>query len=226
MRRSLLALSFFFFSSSLYSQTTLRGEIAIELEPIYGLYVEDKYPIDKDEAYRRALEEAALYFSAQVYGWSFDYEVGEKARAIPEKMDLEPEGKVEWGDPKLRVTQAEFRQRILHTWMDYRPAMIQERRLAGWKSGTIRKAQAVGFGGFGGADKVRSWYDIKKAALEDAARAAVRGMLRGSERNRPKRAKGFIALESFPRFFMDSGRWACSARFYVDIKELIPFSAY
>jgi hypothetical protein len=70
------------------------------------------------------------------------------------------------------------------------------------------------------------WLDIRSAALKDAARAAVREMLRGSERNRPQEASGFISLASFPRFYVDSGQWAASARFRVQINEIIPFAAY
>ena len=67
---------------------------------------------------------------------------------------------------------------------------------------------------------------VKNMALEDAARSALRTMLRSSERNRPKEVTGFISLTSFPRFFIDSGRWAASARFRVQITEIIPFAAY
>jgi hypothetical protein len=67
---------------------------------------------------------------------------------------------------------------------------------------------------------------VKKMALEDAARAAIRAMLQGSERNRPKEAHGFISLASFPRYFMDGGRWAVSARFRVQIDEIIPFAVH
>jgi hypothetical protein len=67
---------------------------------------------------------------------------------------------------------------------------------------------------------------IKKTALEDAARAAVRSLLRGSERNRPKHARGYIALDSFPVYRLSSGRWQVSARFKIEITALIPFSAY
>jgi hypothetical protein len=74
--------------------------------------------------------------------------------------------------------------------------------------------------------EVSDWFSIKKTALEDAARAAVRAMLRGSERNRPKEARGFISLAAFPYYYMDAGRWSCSARFRVETVEIIPFSAY
>ena len=51
-------------------------------------------------------------------------------------------------------------------------------------------------------------------------------MLRGSERNRPRAARGFIGLAAFPRYYMDSGHWAVSARFLVELTGLEPFPAY
>ncbi|MDR0879034.1 MAG: hypothetical protein LBN21_13385, partial [Treponema sp.] len=70
------------------------------------------------------------------------------------------------------------------------------------------------------------WLAAREAALEDAARTAVRAMLRGNERNRPKEARGFISLSAFPSYRIDGGYWAVSARFRVDITEIQPFAAY
>ena len=212
--------------SGLWAQDVLRGQVMVEMEPIYGFYVEDKYPLDYDDAYRRALEEAAMFFSASIYGWSFDYDIGERARHIPENFELTPLGTIPWGDPGLRVTHANFRDMRLWVWMDYHPVASQSQRLRAWKTGTVRTAQAVGYGPMGYPDRPAGWLEIKKTALEDAARAAVRAMLQGSERNRPKEARGFISLQTFPTYWVDAGRWACSARFYVEIREIVPFAAY
>jgi len=198
----------------------------VELEPVYGFYIDEKYPLDHDDAYMRALQEAAMFFSASIYGWSFEYEVGEAARFIPENFELIPLGSIQWGDPGLKVTHAVFRDMRLWAWMDFRPDYSQLRRIESWKAGAVRTAQAVGYGPLGLPNMVSDWLQVRKTALEDAARAAVRGMLQGSERNRPKEARGYISLHSFPFYWLDAGRWACSARFYVDIKEIIPFSAY
>ena len=208
------------------SSEVLRGEVMVEMEPIYGFYVEEKYPLDTDDAYRRALEKAAMFFSASIYGWSFDYEIGERARGIPEIFELNPMGEIRWGDPRLRVTHADLRNMRLYVWMDYHPDQYQARRLQAWRSGTVRTAQAVGFGPLGMPGETADWIGVRKLAMEDGARAAVRAMLQGNERNRPKEARGFISLQSFPVYWLDSGRWACSARFHVDIREIVPFSAY
>jgi len=236
----LFLFSFLFFPSLLPAQDVLRGEVRVELEPIFGAYVDEEYPLDKEAAYRRALQEAAMYFSAQIYGWSFYYDVGERARNIEEKLELTPLGEIRWGDPGLYVTHANFQNRdfetttqrfaaFLSAWMDYRPTDAQRRRLEMWQKGNIRPAQAIGYSSIGAirdSAKEPYWLVIKKNALEDSARAAVRAMLQGSERNRPKEVTGFICLESFPFFYIDSGRQAARARFRVEITEIVPFAAY
>ena len=214
------------FSAFLPAQEVLRGEVKVELEPIYGGYVDVEYPLETDTAYRRALEEAAMFFSAQIYGWSFHYDIGERARGIAEEFELTPLGEIRWGDPGLFVTHARFENHVLSVWMDYRPSDAQQRRLQMWRMSKLRSAQAIGHGPLGGPVEVSDWLSIKKTALEDSARAAVRAMLQGSEKNRPKEAIGFICLETFPLYWMDAGRWAAQARFRVEVTEIVPFSAY
>jgi len=206
-------------------QYVIRGEVFVDFEPIYAGHVDSEYPLDITTAGRRALEETSLFLSAMIYGWSFNYEIGERARQIAEILELTPIAAIQAGDPALKVTDTEIRDMRFRIWTDYHLNDAQQRRMQVWRSGTIRNAQAVGYGpSF--VEEYPGWLELKKAALEDAARAAIRGMLQGSERNRPKEATGFISLASFPRFFIDGGRWAASARFRVQIVEIIPFSAY
>ena len=208
------------------AQEVLRGEVRIELEPIYGGFVEDEYPLRTESVHRRALELAALFFSAQIYGWSFHYDIGERARGIAEEFELTALGEIHWGDPRLQVTHASLDNVTFSAWMDYRPSELQLRRLEMWRMGTVRTAQAIGYGPFGSPVDPTDWFTIRKAALEDSARAAVRAMLQGSERNRPKEATGFISLQNFPVFGVAGGQWTANARFRVDIREIIPFAAH
>ncbi|MCL2441229.1 MAG: hypothetical protein FWD14_05775 [Treponema sp.] len=203
----------------------IRGEVFVDIEPIYAGFIDEEYPLDFPTASRRALEEAALFFSAMIYGWSFNYEVGERARQIDEILELESLGSVQFGDPAMRVTDSEIRDMRLRIWADYHLNDNQQRRMNIWRTGMIRNAQAVGYGP-SHLDEYPGWLALKKTALDDAARSALRFMLRGSERNRPKEVTGFISLASFPRYYIDGGRWAVSARFRVQITEIIPFSAY
>ena len=203
----------------------IRGEVFVDMEPIYAGHVDAEYPLDIPTAGRRALEEAALIFSAMIYGWSFHYEIGERARQINENLELEPVAIIQYGDPSLQVTDTEIRDARFRVWTDYHLNDSQQRRMQTWRTGTIRNAQSVGYGPTG-IEEYPGWLIFKNLALEDAARVALRTMLRSSERNRPKEAAGFISLASFPRFFIDSGRWAVAARFRVQIVEVVPFAVH
>lgn len=205
----------------------IRGEVWIDREPIYGDRVDQEYPLNKESTARRALQEASLYFSGMIYGWSFHYDIGERARGITEDFYIfEPMGEIHWGDSRLRVTDAENRETKLRIWADYQLSEAQQKRMHFWQMGTVRNVQALGYCSLRGPDPDSDWLGIRNTAVKDAARSAVREMLRGSERNRPKEAVGFISLAAFPRFFIDSGRWVTSARFRIQINEIIPFAAY
>lgn len=208
------------------AESVLRGQVRIELEPVRFTQLEDVYIPDADTVRIQALEEAALHFSAIIYGWHFDYEIGERARSIPELFELNPLGRIEFGDPRMRVSDVSIDDMVFSLWCEYRPDEVQLRHLAAWDAGRNRTIQAYGTGSMYTTADPEFWVAGKQAALEDAARAAVRSLLQGTERNRPKESRGRIALVSFPRYFFDAGRWAVSARFMIEITEIVPFAAY
>ncbi|MCL1994105.1 MAG: hypothetical protein FWG66_14255 [Spirochaetes bacterium] len=209
-----------------FSPQTLRGEVWVELQPILGWHVDESFPLDMPTAGRRALEEAAMLFSAMIYGWSFHYEVGERARQLEEHFELLPVASITFGDPAFRVTEVEHRDTQFRMWADYHLSEAQMRRMRIWQAGSVRHAQARGYYPFAGERGTVSWLELRKAALEDAARVATRAILQGSERNRPREAHGFISLASFPYFFVDRGTQSVSARFRVHITEIVPFAVH
>jgi hypothetical protein len=206
-------------------QNVIRGQVSVDLEPIYAGHIDEEYPLSITSASHRALEEMSLFFSAMIYGWSFSYEIGEKARRIDEVLELKSEGMIQFGDSALVVTDSEVKDMQLYVWADYHLNYSTEKQMQVWRTGMIKNAQAIGYGPSSLAE-YPGWIAIKQLALEDSARTAIRSILRGSERNRPKHATGFISLASFPRYYIDGGRWAVVARFRVQIKEIIPFAAY
>jgi len=220
-------------SYSLYAQGSeagnhelvVRGEVYVDLEPIYIGHIDEEYPLSAQAAGQRALDELSLFFSAMIYGWSFNYEVGERARGIAEILELEQLGIIQRSDPAMQVTDTSVSNSQLRVWADYQLNDALRRRMQVWRTGNIRNAQAVGYGP-STVEEYPGWLALKKIALEDAAKRALRALLQGSERNRPKEVNGFISLASFPRYYIESGRWAVSARFRVQVTEIIPFAAY
>jgi hypothetical protein len=161
-----------------------------------------------------------------IYGWTFVYEPGERARGLPEMLELEARGEVKPDDTRLAVTDAEVRDGILYMTADYSPDYAQQNRLREWSSASVSGAQTLGFGPLQGWAGVTGRRQIKEAALRDAMKKAIRQKARLTERNRPRAVTGVIALSKFPLYRMQNGLWAATAEFRIEVTEIIPFPAY
>ena len=206
-------------SPFLSAHEVLRGEVLIDLEPIFTASegIPYPHPIDIKTARNWALEEAALFFSAMIYGWSFVYEVEEKARGIAGGFTLERQGAVRFGDPGFFATDAEIRNGRLSLWADYRLTGLQRSRVGAWRAGLTRNLQATGYadldaeagpeagvragedaGGEGAAGRPVDWIASKRTALEDAAKTGIRALLRGQEGTAPKKRGVLSPWRNFP----------------------------
>ncbi|GHU47595.1 hypothetical protein FACS1894200_03230 [Spirochaetia bacterium] len=204
----------------------LRGEVQIYRESTNGFFNTDNELLDVRSTQMRALEETAAYFSAMIYGWSFSYDIGERSRGIEEVLDLESLGSISFGDSGLAITDTKIENMIFSLSSDYHLSSAQQRRMALWKSGTMRNIQGVGEVFIDNAPAKDDWLAIKRMAIVDAARQGLRALLQSTERNRPRQAYGLISLSRFPHFWMKGGRWMAAAQFKVEVKELVPFAAY
>ena len=195
----------------------LRGRFLIDLEPVSAMRPGDPYPLDADTAGLLALEEAARCFAGMIYGWSFDYEPSDRARGVEDRFAMDARGEIPFGDPRLTATDAENVPSALAVWIEYRLDELQKRSWAAGREGSARNTQGIGYGRLADGPKG------KAAALDDAAREAVRGLLRGSERNKPKEARGYVMLMDTPRYWTDEGRFVAAARFRVVVTEIVPY---
>lgn len=209
-----------FTAATVTAEEILRIRVSADLEAVPARYLEEPVSPDRQTAQRAALEEAALVLGGMIYGWDFQYEVGERSRDIDERLVLSERGRVAFADPRLTVTDAEADSHKLSVWIDYAPDEAQARRLAVWKTGDFKPVKGLG------TAPLSAPLEGKRAALEDAARAALRAYLRGTERNRPKEARGAIVLVAEPRYWVESGRWTASARFRLAVDELVPFAVH
>jgi len=226
---SILIFIFCVIALPLHSEELLRGEVIEELEPVWAVRLGVKSPIGLKEAALWAREDAAAAFSGMIFGWSFVYEPGETNRDLREYLELDPLGEISADDPKLIITETRIADNKLRVWSNYGLSREQNDKFKFWESSVFKRIDAVGFAPLEGSPSLRGVEDrwkIKFAALEEAMKEAIRSELRKDARNRPRRAKGYICLDAFPKYTMNSGRWAASAHFKLQISEIIPFSVY
>ncbi|GMO21018.1 MAG: hypothetical protein LBG79_08325 [Spirochaetaceae bacterium] len=213
-------------SSQRSQEVVLRGEAAVDLEPVYLVRLGEKTVIDAETAAIWALEECADAFSGMVYGWEFDYEPGERARSLKEKLTLTALGSIKSEDPRIKISSASIRDNVYYLWCDFNLSVEQQFRLRTWNSADKKERAVRGYSPLEGPEGITERKMIKQSALEDAMKKAIRAALAEKERNRPRIAHGKIALSAFPIYRIFAGNWAAQARFRVEITEVIPFSAY
>jgi hypothetical protein len=161
-----------------------------------------------------------------IYGWSFEYEPGEKARRLSEHITLVPQGTVDTREHALKTDLVQKTDTRITVWTDYHLSELQNRRSQSWKAAGSIETQASGTGALDLSPIAAKDIMTRDGALEDAARRAIRARLRALERNRPRRARGTLALAAFPQYSIHDGALTVQARFRLKITEIEPYAVY
>jgi hypothetical protein len=191
----------------------------IELEPLYRIAAEE-YPIPVPTAEKRLLEEGRVLISGMIWGWTFTWYPSDKARRAEESFTLTPVAQVAWGNPRLRVTETEVKDRRLWARILYAMNAEEAQRRSAWDSGTAelstgRGTAALALGAAG-----------RTAALEAAIRDAIRLSLDQRYPNKPREITGDVALWEDPVTLARSGAYAVTAKVKVVVRELVPYRIY
>jgi hypothetical protein len=205
-----------------YAQEMLRGRVTVDAEPVWVTLARNddakpEYPLSEPSIQRAALSAAIGYFSGMVYGWAFEYEVGEKARNLADAFEWTPLGELPFGDARMLPSDSVREGSLFHLWADYEMDASQTARRNAWLGGQLRQVNARGRAGL---------RDTQQDALREAAKQAARSLVRGIERERPKSVRGRIALAAFPVITLAEGEWVASAKFFIEIQEVRKFHGY
>jgi hypothetical protein len=196
----------------------LRAEFWADLEPVAG--VGDEWPVTPETARKRVLEEAAWVYGGMIWGFEFSYTPYDKARAIPERFEIESLGALK---PELLSFASGARPRSLdefRSFVEYRPDPSLASLMAGYAGGSWKSCQ-----GIGRADMILG-VKGRRAAYEDGLRAALRSYLQGALPNKPRLVKGRVAFERPPSLAILEGFYTAQLRARALITESIPYKIY
>jgi hypothetical protein len=191
----------------------------VELEPMVRIDPEE-YPIPLDTAARKLLEEARQLFSGMIYGWSFTYTPGDRARRVEESFALAPLAEIPTGSPRLLVRETEVEDSKLWARISYALDADESMRRSAWESNTAALST-----GQGGADVILG-PAAKRASLNDAIRDAIRLSLDTRYLNKPREITGEVVLWDDPRTIVHSGRYTTTAKVKLVVRELIPYRIF
>jgi hypothetical protein len=191
----------------------------VELEPLVRIDP-GTYPIPVDVAERQLLEEGRLLFSGMIYGWTFSYVPGDRARRVQESFVLTPVAQIPWGSPRLAVRETEVEDKKLWARISYTMNDDEVLRRASWESNTA--ALSTGRG----KAPANAGPPGKGASLQDAIRDAIRLSLDTRFVNKPREISGEVVLWDDPQAYVRSGVYSTVAKVKVLVRELIPYRIF
>lgn len=205
-------------------EAVLRAEFWAESEPLTALpsVVEDAAPksITPEQTAEALLSEARRVFSGMVWGFQFVYVPSDKARGVAEVFELSPLGQIPWGDPRLTVSDLRTTGTQLRAYLEYRPDGFGAGRMESWQDVSYESAQGRGSAPLAGGSASRF------EAMDEAAKEALRNLLRPIVKNKPREIRGIFAYAAAPRLVIAGGSFIASLRIRVRVTEIRPYTVY
>jgi hypothetical protein len=217
---SLVLLSCLLVVPGLAAQTELlRVRPWCELEPFVRVGADD-YPLSRETAARRVLEEGRILFSAMVYGYTFVYTPSDAARHVEEIFELTPVAEIPWGSERLRVGETAVEGKRLTSRLSYGLSQPEALRRASWSSSALPLSTGVGQG------SLFKGYTEKQTALANAMKDAVRNHLRTRILNKPREVRGDVVLWEDPMTIVKAGVYITTAKVKLRIREIVPYRIF
>jgi len=214
-------LDIFLLTAALPAQElVLRAEFWAESEPVPSRPAAETGPIAPDDVAEALLSEARQVFSAMIWGFEFIYVPYDKARAVPEELNLSPLGAIPWGDPRLTLAETRSSGTQLRAYLEYRPDAHGISRRKAWETSPYESAQGQG------AAPLSEGPEARFKAMDEAAKEALRALLRPVVKNKPREIRGMFAYAAAPRLVVSGGKYVAILRIRVHVTEVRAYSAY
>jgi len=197
----------------------IEGDFWVELDPAVR-EPEAEYPLNKEEAAKRALEEAQFVFSGILFGFQFTYIPYDAAREVREVFNISPLFVIPWGDSNLGVRSMRLEDDFLVFRIRYTLEDFLRDRLRGWRSNVIPRAGGIGKG------NLLLGYREKITAIQEGIKTALRSYAQGIVYNKPREITGEAALEKIPYIIIDSGEYSAKVEVRLRNLKIVPYSSY
>jgi hypothetical protein len=198
----------------------LRSEFTVDLEkaPSVAAFegvVDPAYEarLPDGEAAKAVLAEAQWLFSGMVWGFDYVYTPSDRSRSIAELFQIQMRVPEAVKGMALRASDARLDGTVLVVTVEYTPGVEERAEMASWKSG-------------GAASQGTGSARLKRDALTDASKTALRAYLREITHNKPREIRGSFAFAAVPRLFVRQGSWVAVIKVYARVDEIISYGAY
>lgn len=197
----------------------LRHEFWTEVAPKPEFEV-DPEPFDPAKPTQAILAEAAWVYSGMIRGFSVSYVPYDKARGIPESMDVKPLAREAIAPGELTRGESRIIKNSFRAYVEYAPSQAEIRLYESWRGAAFPAAGGQGRARLTGGSAARI------AAMEDGLKDAVREYARTQVKNKPKAVRAVAAFERPPSVIVRAGEYLARVRIRIGIEEIVPYAAY
>ena len=221
----------------------LRAEFPVDLErppsaqPFSGVTQPSYQPrLPDGEAARAVLEEARWVFGGMVWGFDFVYTPSDRARAIADLFTLTPRSELRWGTAGFTVRSVRLDGTTVWAAVEWNLGAAERSEHAAWAGSRYAAAQGRASiplraavdtatpAGDGGA--LNLYVALRREAMSQAAKEALRAYLRGIETYKPREVRGPCAFAVPPTLVMREGAWIATVRLRVQVSEVLGYGSY
>ncbi len=196
----------------------LTIDVWCNMEPL--VFEGGEYPLSPESAARLMLEEARIFFSAMIYGYSFAYTPSDKSRRVAEAFTLTPLAEIAWGDPNLTVLHTRRKGSLLYGKIAYELQDYQQDRRRAWSSNTLPSAAGRG------EETMLNGKGAKITSFESSIKQAIRDYVRKRVYNKPKSINGEVLLWDGPQTIVKSGVYSTASRIKLFLGSLQPYAVF
>lgn len=176
--------------------------------------------LEKNEIYRRTLEDAVWIISGMIYGFTVTYTPLDISREVGEYLVVNPIATIAWGDDKLEVVDTWFKNEKLSMQVRYYPDNIQITRLKLWESNIFPDAEGTG------VVSIFSGYYGRVESIKEGIKVAIRNYLRIRDTNKPREITCKVLITAPPYTILDAGGYRSKVKITIKFTEIIPYSFY
>jgi len=171
---------------------------------------------------REALQDIAQFLlSGLSYGWKFSYTPSDKARAVKEVFEMDMiVGDYKLDKLKIRYKDVSVKYPYVHSWVEYPLHKDEVSGHAMWAALKFKTIKGRGTGER--KDELKG----VKTAYTNAIKDAIMKYAKKTVKNRPKCLVGEVLLKSSPRLFCASGLFKAEVELFINIREVIPYTAF
>lgn len=228
-RQYLFVLFFLFFvmnvEAEYYSGNTEEDAMIMRV-PVWAFLEGQPGTMEKDDSSpfippKKALQEvSSLLLTGMSYGWEFSYTPSDVRRGVKEVFEMKAIDKLKIPKEEIKIQEVRIKYPYIYCWAEYNLSNEEALRQKTWQNLKYKtiKGRGEGFR--------KNETEGVKTAYTNAIKNAITNYAKKKEKNKPKEIIGEILIKSTPRLFCASGLFKAELELYVNIKEIVPYTAF